>query len=303
MQAPIDVAESLDMHRCKSVEDAVGYAQDDDDAEVRIVRTPRLASLDDALNCDSASGEGSADECRGQWQAFSPGIYSLSSNEATSVSPTRIETNFEYVSNFGRARTPCASVPDDDEDVDINNDGEDGEDQDDEDEPRSSSGLKFTRSTVGYPLSRQSYEADLSMISSSSSSSSEEEDDESEGELDVIERCRVRESIRAAIAANAAASNHGIDVDREHGNSTIYRPTARSPARHCSFVSSNATAEENFQTLWMNHLDHPLQLSRIRHRLQGGYTPPLQRRDQHLLRQRAKVKRVVVSKKRTMMTV
>lgn len=207
-QAPIDVAESLDMHRCQNVEDAEGYAQDDDSAL--------------AIHDQVAAALVNPVTARGEWQAFAPGIYNpddLSVAEAVPRAPpsppapsspaTSAQVKYAYAASFGSTIRRIASP---------------------EESPSSSdyqSGFSFSRSTVGYPLSRQScFES-----TSSSSSSSESECD------DIIERCRGLHDLHQNPVQVQALKTSPRQVQP-----SPYRPTARSPIRH-SLVSSTATVE------------------------------------------------------------
>lgn len=192
------------MHRCKNVEDAEGYAQDDE-----IV-----------IHCDDDEQpryltEEQQQHTRGEWQAFAPGIYNASDlpvdllprAAASSTSPSTLSPS-------SAAATAMRMLPPP------------------EDSPSSASdcqtsGFSFSRSTVGYPLSRQCFERSLSSSSSSSSSESENED--------VIERCRGLRDLHHQLSSGSAAL--------KAPSPSIYRPTARSPIRHSSIVSSTATVE------------------------------------------------------------
>ncbi|KAK9899826.1 hypothetical protein P389DRAFT_4469 [Cystobasidium minutum MCA 4210] len=179
-RAPIDVAESLDMHRCKNVEDAEGYAQDDE--EVHCV--------------DSSVFPEYNEETRGEWQAFAPGIYNASDLPVDLITPrappsppapsspaTAADAKYAYASTLSPSAASRISSP--------------------EESPSSSdcqSGFLFARSTVGYPLSRQCFEQ-----TSSSSSSSESEND------DIIERCRsFLDTNTSMIAATSSTSTTTI---------------------------------------------------------------------------------------------
>jgi hypothetical protein len=195
------------MHRCQNVEDAEGYAQDDDSAYA--IHDQVAAALENPITS------------RGEWQAFAPGIYNpddLSievvprappSPPAPSSPATSAQVKYAYAASFGSTIRRIASP---------------------EESPSSSdyqSGFSFSRSTVGYPLSRQScFES-----TSSSSSSSESECD------DIIERCRgLHDLHQNPIQVQASKPSP------RQNQPAIYRPTARSPIRH-SLVSSTATVE------------------------------------------------------------
>lgn len=144
------------MHRCKNVEDAEGYAQDDEPLT-------------------SESAQEFSEESRGQWQAFAPGIYNADDLPAELVSRAPPSPSAPmYASSFSRATSSPEESPSSSD---------------------CQSGFSFTRSTVGYPLTssrRQSFEKTFT----SSSDSSEPEDDEEDSEHDdVIERCRGTQDI------------------------------------------------------------------------------------------------------------